>query len=84
MVKTLRPQTYDDVFYIGHYFREGVAVLMDLTGLPTPDVRAFVDFAAGLVVGCGGAMERVAPQVFLLRPDEKTAGAGTGYRELTT
>jgi cell division inhibitor SepF len=69
MVKTVRPHTYDDVIYIGHYFREGLPVVMDLTALPNPDAQAFVDFAAGLVVGCGGAMERVAPKVFLLRPE---------------
>lgn len=69
MIRTLRPQSYDDVVHIGTCYRDGVAVVMDLSGLPTPTAREFVDFAAGLVVGCGGAMERVAPQVFLLRPD---------------
>ncbi|GAA1037205.1 hypothetical protein GCM10009557_50060 [Virgisporangium ochraceum] len=68
MVKTVRPVTYDDVIYIGHYFREGLPVVMDLTALANPDAQAFVDFAAGLVVGCGGTMERVAPKVFLLAP----------------
>jgi cell division inhibitor SepF len=29
-----------------------------------------VDFAAGLIVGRGGFMERIAPKVFLLRPPE--------------
>jgi cell division inhibitor SepF len=68
MVKTLRPQSYDDVVYIGTYFRDGVAVVMDLSEMSNATAREFVDFAAGLVVGCGGAMERVAPKVFLLRP----------------
>jgi cell division inhibitor SepF len=68
MVKTLRPQSYDEVIYIGHYFREGIAVLMDLTGMTAADATPLVDFAAGLVVGAGGAMDRVAPKVFLLLP----------------
>ena len=70
MVKTVRPHDYDDAIYIGHYFREGEAVVMDLTALANADAQAFVDFAAGLVVGCGGGMERIAPKVFVLRPAE--------------
>ncbi|MDQ1646330.1 MAG: hypothetical protein QOJ50_2514, partial [Cryptosporangiaceae bacterium] len=27
MVMTLHPRTYNDVFHVGHYFREGSAVL---------------------------------------------------------
>jgi cell division inhibitor SepF len=70
MVKTVRPESYGDVFYVGHYFREGVAVVMDLTALSNVDAVPLVDFAAGLIVGRGGFMERIAPKVFLLRPPE--------------
>ena len=70
MVKTVRPGSYGDVFYVGHYFREGVAVVMDLTALSNADAMPLVDFAAGLIVGRGGFMERIAHKVFLLRPPE--------------
>ena len=60
MVKTVRPESYGDVFYVGHYFREGVAVVMDLTALSNADAVPLVDFAAGLIVGRGGFMERIA------------------------
>ena len=70
MVKTVRPESYGDVFYVGHYFREGVAVVMDLTALSNADAVPLVDFAAGLIVGRGGFMERIATKVFLLRPPE--------------
>jgi cell division inhibitor SepF len=70
MVKTVRPESYGDIFYVGHYFREGVAVVMDLTALPNSEAVPLVDFAAGLVVGRGGFMERIAPKVFLLHPPE--------------
>jgi len=64
----LRPQNYDEVIYVGHYFCEGFPLVMDLTSLTDADATPLVDFAAGPVVGRGGAMERVAPKVFLLRP----------------
>jgi cell division inhibitor SepF len=70
MVKTLHPRDYNDVFYVGHYFREGAAVVMDLTSMTDAAARPLVDFASGLVLGRGGAMERVAPKVFLLLPPE--------------
>ena len=70
MVKTLRPESYQDIYYVGHYFREGLAVVMDLTALSNADAMPLVDFAAGLIVGRGGFMERIAPKVFLLRPPE--------------
>jgi FtsZ-interacting cell division protein YlmF len=66
MVMTLHPRTYNDVFHVGHYFREGSAVLMDLTRLTEDD-------ATPLVIGRGGAMERVTAGVFLLLPPEEAA-----------
>jgi cell division inhibitor SepF len=74
VVKTLRPASYDEVIYVGHYFLQGFAVVMDLTGLTTIDPTPLVDFAAGLVIGGHGSMERVAPGVFLLVPPGVTAG----------
>ncbi len=47
MVKTLRPQSYNEVFYVGQYFREGIAVVMDLTSLTDEEATPLVDFAAG-------------------------------------
>lgn len=69
MIKTLRPQDYNEALYVGHFFRnKGVPVLMDLTALADDVARQFVDFAAGLVFGRGGAMDRLSPKVFLLVP----------------
>jgi cell division inhibitor SepF len=75
VVKTLHPQNYGEVFYVGHFFREGTPVVMDLTSLTDAEARQTVDFAAGLVVGRGGAMERIAPRVFLLLPATTGVGA---------
>lgn len=68
MVKTLSPRKYDEVAYVGHLFCAGNAVVMDLASLPADEAMPFVDFATGLIVGTGGAMERLAPRVFLLLP----------------
>lgn len=68
MIKTLHPQNYDEVIYVGHYFCEGIAVVMDLTSLTDAEAVPLVDFATGLVVGRGGVLERVTKKVFLLRP----------------
>lgn len=83
MVKTLRPQSYNEVFYVGHYFREGIAVVMDLTSLTDEAATPLVDFAAGLIVGRGGEMERLAPKIFLLRPPGMTEADLPNYPVLT-
>ncbi|GAA4072369.1 MULTISPECIES: cell division protein SepF [Actinomadura] len=70
MVKTLRPRDYNEALHVGHFFRnKRVPVVMDLTDLPDDVARQFVDFAAGLVFGRRGDMQRLSPKVFLLLPD---------------
>ncbi|MFI0366332.1 cell division protein SepF [Actinomadura sp. 1N219] len=68
MVKSLRPQNYNEVLYVGHFFRKGVPVLMDLTDVTDAEAKQIVDFATGLVFGRGGAMDRVDRRLFLLQP----------------
>jgi cell division inhibitor SepF len=73
VVKTLRPENYNEVFYVGDYFRGDTPVVMDLSGFSDADAVPLIDFAAGLVVGLRGIMERVAPKVFLLLPEPMVA-----------
>ncbi|WP_169807944.1 cell division protein SepF [Actinomadura hibisca] len=69
IVKTLRPRDYNEALHVGHFFRnKRVPVVMDLTALPDDVARQFIDFAAGLVFGRGGDMDRLGPKVFLLVP----------------
>ncbi len=65
---TLHPRTYNEARQIGEEFREGVPVIMNLTEMDDVDAKRLVDFAAGLVFGCHGAIERVTQKVFLLSP----------------
>ncbi|NDU75908.1 cell division protein SepF [Actinomadura sp. DSM 109109] len=68
MIKTLHPRDYNEVLHVGHFFRKGDPVLMDLTELSDDVARQLVDFCAGLICGRGGEMERLDRKLFLLQP----------------
>ncbi len=67
-ITTVHPTTYTEARAIGEHFRDSVPVIVDLTDMAEADARRLVDFAAGLVFGLRGTMERVANRVFLLSP----------------
>ncbi len=67
-ITTIHPRTYNDAKTIGEAFRDGVPVIMNLTDMGDADAKRLVDFAAGLVFGLHGAIERVTAKVFLLSP----------------
>ncbi len=67
-ITTIHPRTYNEAKKIGESFREGTPVIMNLTDLDDADAKRLVDFAAGLVFGLQGAIERVTNKVFLLSP----------------
>jgi cell division inhibitor SepF len=67
-IATIHPRTYNEAKNIGESFRDGTPVIMNLTDLDDADAKRLVDFAAGLVFGLHGAIERVTSKVFLLSP----------------
>lgn len=67
-ISTIHPESYADARQIGEAFRSGVPVIMNLSDLPDSEARRVVDFAAGLVFGLAGNIERVTSRVFLLSP----------------
>jgi cell division inhibitor SepF len=67
-ITTVHPRTYNEARQIGERFREGGAVIMNLTELDDADAKRLVDFAAGLIFGLRGSIERVTAKVFLLSP----------------
>ncbi|GAB47966.1 cell division protein SepF [Mobilicoccus pelagius] len=79
---TIHPRTYNEAKKIGETFREGTPIIMNLSDLDDADAKRLVDFAAGLVFGLQGAIERVTNKVFLLSPVnlEVTTGEGEGSR----
>ena len=59
---------------------------MNLTEMDEPDAKRLVDFAAGLVFGLHGSIERVTAKVFLLSPadikvsqEDKNAAAQASF-----
>lgn len=67
-ITTLQPRTYNEARTIGEHFREGVPVIINLTEMEDADAKRLVDFAAGLIFGLHGSIERVTNKVFLLSP----------------
>jgi cell division inhibitor SepF len=67
-ITTLHPRTYNDARAIGEQFRDGTPVIMNLSEMDDGDAKRIVDFAAGLVFGLRGSIERVTQKVFLLSP----------------
>lgn len=67
-ITTIHPRTYNEAKVIGESFREGIPVIMNLGDMADDDAKRLVDFAAGLVFGLAGTIERVTNKVFLLSP----------------
>jgi cell division inhibitor SepF len=67
-ITAVHPRSYNDARVIGEHFREGVPVIMNLSEMEDGDAKRLVDFAAGLVYGLQGVVERVTTKVFLLSP----------------
>lgn len=67
-ITTIHPRTYNEAKQIGESFRDGIPVIMNLSDMGDADAKRLVDFAAGLVFGLHGAIERITAKVFLLSP----------------
>ncbi len=74
-IVTLTPRTYNDARAIGEHFRDGVPVIMNLSEMEDADAKRLVDFAAGLIFGVRGTIERVTSRVFLLSPQNVSVTA---------
>lgn len=81
-ITTLHPRTYNDARRIGEEFRSGRPVIMNLTDLDDVDAKRIVDFAAGLVFGLRGSIERVTNKVFMLSPADVNVSAETARAQL--
>jgi cell division inhibitor SepF len=68
-ITTLQPLSFNEARQIGEEFRDGTPVIMNLTDMDDVDAKRLVDFAAGLVFGLRGSMEKVTNKVFLLSPN---------------
>lgn len=77
-INAIHPRTYNEAKQIGESFRDGIPVIMNLSDMDDTDAKRLVDFAAGLVFGLNGTIERVTAKVFLLSPSGvEVATSGT-------
>jgi cell division inhibitor SepF len=67
-ITTIHPRNYNEAKTIGEAFRSGTPVIMNLGEMDDSDAKRLVDFAAGLIFGLHGSIERVTSKVFLLSP----------------
>ena len=74
-ITTLHPRSYNDARTIGENFRDGVPVIMNLSDMDDADAKRLVDFAAGLIFGLRGSIERITSKVFLLSPHNVNVAA---------
>ncbi|QWC85609.1 cell division protein SepF [Nocardioidaceae bacterium] len=71
----VHPRTYNEARTIGENFRDGFPVIMNLSEMDDADAKRLVDFAAGLVFGVHGTIERITNKVFLLSPPNVSVAA---------
>lgn len=67
-VHILTPTAYDDAQELGDKLRASVSVIMNLQGVEDDLVKRLTAFAAGLVYGLNGDMQRLAPRMYLITP----------------
>ncbi|MFH9810042.1 cell division protein SepF [Streptomyces olivaceus] len=75
-IATVTPDSFRDARSVGELFRDGVPVIMNLTAMEGADAKRVVDFAAGLIFGLHGSIERVSTRVFLLSPADTQVISG--------
>lgn len=84
-ITTIHPKSYEDAQLVGRAIRDGVPVVLNLTGVAEAVAYRIVDFSAGVVFGVRGSIERVTPRVFLLSPAqvnikvEEPSSAGSAH-----
>jgi cell division inhibitor SepF len=74
-ITTLHPRTYNEARTLGEHFRDGTPVIMNLSEMDDVDAKRLVDFAAGLIFGLRGSIDRITAKVFLLTPADVTVTA---------
>lgn len=85
-ILTVHPRNFNEARIIGEHIRDGVPVIMNLTEMEDGDAKRLVDFAAGLIFGVRGSIDKVTSRVFLLcphnvnvTPEDKARIAGEGF-----
>lgn len=60
--------SYRQASRVGEPFRDGDAVVFDISGMEQKEATRIVDFAAGICFALEGKMVKIAPRVFAVTP----------------
>lgn len=71
-VTSVKIFNYNDAVKIGAPFRDGDAVIFDMTALPSDEAKRIINFAAGLCYALRGKMEKLEPKIFVITPEDCT------------
>lgn len=74
-VHIVEPRIYDDAKEIGDKLRDLVPVIMNLQGVEEDLSKRLIAFASGLAYGLGGGVQRLAPRVYLITPQNVQVSA---------
>lgn len=77
---SVTPKSFADAQEIGERFRAGHTVLVNLGEVERETKRRLIDFAAGLIFGLNGAMERVSDVVYTLTPRDSAVSSSIDER----
>ena len=77
---SVTPKSFADAQEIGERFRAGHTVLVNLGEVERETKRRLIDFAAGLIFGLSGAMERVSDVVYTLNPRDASVPSAVDDR----
>ncbi len=68
--RSLSPQSFGDAKTLADELKDAVPVVMNLREADRDLARRLIDFASGVCYSIDATMEKIAPQVFLLVPDQ--------------
>ena len=74
-VHIVEPRAYDDAQEIGDKLKEEVPVIMNLQGVEEDLSKRMTAFASGLAYGINGRVQRLAPKVYLITPENVEVSA---------
>ncbi len=74
-VDAVRPTEFADAKQIADGIMAGQPVIVNLQTANRELKRRIIDFSSGVVCGLGGAMERIASNVFLIMPSDQELSA---------
>jgi cell division inhibitor SepF len=67
-VAVVQLRVFDDVEAAARGHRDGLPVLLDVSGAAAPDDRRAIDFLSGVVYASGGTLRRLTRGAFLMLP----------------